>query len=137
MNNALKLLLVSLISIGLLTGCGEKKKEEKPSTDNPTVNTNPGVTDNKEQNGLKYTKGSLIRENGLSTYTVYVQNQTGSDYPVVSIDVIFKDKDGNEIKRSTGTIAGESIAAGETKVITIATDMDLSNAYTIEYSENK
>lgn len=129
MNKTLKIILISLIGLSLLTGCGKKEEIEPPIK----VNTNENVIKDQEVEGLKMTNTSLVYENGTTTLVTEVTNNTKEDYPVKRIKITVKDKEGNIITTLIGTIA-DTIKPGESRIIDSDTPIDLSEAESIEYS---
>ena len=136
-----KFAILGLVAITLfVTGCGcsKSKDNETETTKEPetVVNTAEDIIKNQEFEGLKMTNTSLVIENGISTFVTEVSNETGSDYYVDKFIVTVKDKDGNVLTMLSGYV-GNFISDGETKVINIRSDIDLSNADSIEYSVTK
>ena len=129
MNKTLKIILISLIGLSLLTGCGKKEEIEPPIK----VNTNENVIKDQEVEGLTMTNTSLVYENGTTTLVTEVTNNTKEDYPVKRIKITVKDKEGNIITTLIGTIA-DTIKPGESRIIDTDTPIDLSEAESIEYS---
>ena len=95
-------------------------------------NVNPGVIDDKEQDGLKFTNTALACSKTSSQLTTLVQNMTSSDIEVRIFDIIVKDKDGKIIVQLQGYVGGE-VPFGETREIVSNVDMDLINATSVEY----
>lgn len=129
MNKIVKIILISLIGLSLLTGCGKKEEIEPPIK----VNTNENVIKDQEVEGLRMTNTSLVYENGTTTLVTEVTNNTKEDYPVKRIKITVKDKEGNIITTLIGTIA-DTIKPGESRIIDSDTPIDLSEAESIEYS---
>lgn len=129
MNKTLKIILISLMGLSLLTGCGKKEEQEPPIK----VNTNENVIKDQEVEGLRMTNTSLVYENGTTTLVTEVTNNTKEDYPVKRIKITVKDKEGNIITTLIGTIA-DTIKPGESRIIDSDTPIDLSEAESIEYS---
>lgn len=131
MNNILKLGLALLLSLTLLTGCGEKKVEEEKKEE-VKVNTNENVIKDQEVGVFKFENTSLIYENGTSKLETSVTNTSGETQKLAQFKIHVKDAEGNEIVEMTGFFGG-TIAAGETKIVTSVYGEDLSNAASIEY----
>ena len=129
-----------LLVLGIITGCGCKKKENtKDNTNNqPRIseNTNKGIVEDKTVDGIKMTKTSMITNNGETVITTKVVNNTGKDYTLKGYNIIIKDKDGNVIKTLPGYF-GSIIKNGETKELKNSTNADLSEAVLIEYEVKK
>ena len=137
MNKVVKFGLVALISMSLLTGCGCSKQNKDNETNNTPAeeekfNTNEGVIEDKELNGLNFTNTSLEVKDNASTLVTSVTNPTSSAIEVRVFDIIVKDKDGNVMTTLQGYVGGE-IPAGQTRKITSNVDMNLTDAVTIEY----
>lgn len=130
MKKIITVALVLFLSVSVLTGCGSKKKEE----DN--YNTNKGVIEDQEQNGLTFTNTSLkVSETGSTLVTV-VTNTTENDIEVRIFNIIVKDKKGVVLTTLKGYV-GDVIPAGTSKEITSNSDLDLSTATEITYEEVK
>lgn len=95
-------------------------------------NDNPGVIEDQEQDGLKFTNTALITSKYNSTLTTLVTNTTDSDIEVRIFDISVKDADGNIIATLQGYVGGV-VPAGESREIESSVDMDLSAASDIEY----
>lgn len=129
MEKIIKIILIGIIGLNLLTGCGKKEEIEPPIK----VNTNENVIKDQEVEGLTMTNTSLVYENGTTTLVTEVTNNTKEDYPVKRIKITVKDKEGNIITTLIGTIA-DTIKPGESRIIDSDTPIDLSEAESIEYS---
>ena len=138
-----KFLCLGLITISTLTifvGCGKKEEKNNDNikdNDEPTVeeknNTNEGVVGDKEMNGLKFTNSSLTTyTNNNSTLITTVTNTTEEDVYVRVFNINIKDKNGNLIVSLLGYVGGV-IPAGQSRDIESKVDMNLDNAYNIEY----
>ena len=125
-----------LLIVGLVTGCGCKKKEKVKVKEEIKVNTNKDVIKNQEVDGIKMTNTSMVTTNGLTKLVTSVTNDTDKDYKLDEYMIIIKDKDGKEIVKIPGYV-GDTIKAGETRTINSSVDIDLSNAASIEYEVKK
>lgn len=123
--------LIMLLSIGVITGCGCKKKEEVKE-EKKTYNTNKGVIEDKEVEELKLTNTSLVSTKNSATLITAVTNPTKETKKVRIFNIYVKDKEGNTIVTLQGYVGGE-VPAGETREITSNVDMNLDNAYKVEY----
>lgn len=124
--------LTVLLVLGIITGCGCKKKTEDKKEETKTYNQNKGVIEDKEVDGLKFTNTSLVSTGNKSTLVTSVTNPTKEDKKVKIFDIYVKDKEGNIIVTLQGYVGGV-IPAGETRDITSNVDMNLSNAVKVEY----
>jgi len=135
-----KIFLVFIISLCLcvMTGCGCKKKDnpknKKTKEDNTAyeMNTHKGIIEDKELNGLKFTKASLKTSDYYSTLVTKVENTTNKDIYVRVFNIYFKDKDGNRIVKIIGYVGGV-VPANDSRNITTNVTTDLKNAYDVEY----
>jgi len=91
---------------------------------------------NQTVDGLSFENASLISENGISKYIVNVVNDNKDDYSLKTINVTFKDNEGNEITTLLGYI-GDSLSPNEEKVLNISTDQEITGISSIEYKINK
>lgn len=131
--------LIIVIVIGLLLMKNDDKdnKEDggivKVDGDELMVaNVNPGVINDKEQNGLKFTNTSLISTENSATLTTSVENTTGSNIEVRVFNIIVKDKTNKIIATLQGYVGGE-IPVGEKRDIVSHVDINLTEATNIEY----
>lgn len=131
-------ILVCLMAILLITGCGSKSKKTKkdPNLEDLKVDVNFNVTDDKEIEGLYISNVSFIIENGVSTYTAKVKNNTGDIYKLEQINLIYKDKKGKEIGKMSSYI-GDSIPVDGTRYIEVSSEKNLKEAASIEYEIEK
>ena len=136
MKNSIKIILISLLALTLVTGCGKEKTKEEKKEQSTVVNTNEGVIKDQVVEGLKMTNTSLIYENGISTLITEVSNNTGADYNLNEFNIAVKDASGNVITTLKGYVGG-TIPNGETRTINTSSDLDLSKAISIEYSVSK
>ena len=136
-----KVLVTSLsmmMVLTLMTGCGCNKKTSGPTEQDKKIskNTSKDVVKDQVVEGIKMTNTSMVTNDGVTTITVKVTNNTGSDYKLNEYVMIMKDKDGKEIRRIPGYI-GSVIKNGEVKEIKSTTNVDLSDVVSIEYEVKK
>lgn len=79
------------------------------------------------------TNTALVIQNGISTLTTEVSNNTGADYYVDEFTITVKDKEGNVLTTLSRYVGGV-ILNGEVRAINTSSDIDLSKANSIEYS---
>ncbi len=110
-----------------ITGCGcNDKKEEFFETNK--VNLNDGVIQDQELDNFKTHNTSVIYEKGITTFkTELISN---GETHINNIKVIFKTKSGKVITELVGYLNQD--INGKIN-INITSDIDLSNAYSIEY----
>ena len=140
MKRKLMLVLVMLIGLSVVTGCGCKKKgsdsAKKDEKHDVKVNTEKEVVKDREVEGIKLTNTSLITTDGVSEVTTTVTNPTNEDYQLDEYRIIVKDEKGDVMITLPGYI-GDVIKAGETRTIRSSVSMDLSKAKSIEYEVSK
>lgn len=119
----LLVLSVCVFSLLLVVGCGKDKKVEK--------NENK-LLDNQIVNEVEFSGANLIYENELSTFTVVVTNKAKTSKKVGVVDIIFKDKDGNEIITLKGLVDKE-LKTNNSASISASASIDLKSAKSIEY----
>lgn len=138
MKKTLAMTISMLLVFGLATGCGcqnknKNKTEKKDPKEEIKVNTNENVIkDQKVDDVFEFKNTSLVYQNFNSTLETSVTN-TGSNTEYLSqFKIHVKDKDGNEIVELMGYV-GDSLKAGETRIINSNFGQDLSTAASIEY----
>lgn len=141
-----KRLIALFLACGLIlaTGCGKKtnndtntpsNNNDKPTVVEPSANTEEAIIGEKTIDGLKITNVTLISEGEQATFSADVVNITDAAIDAKSFNIIYKDKDGNEIVRLLGYI-GSTIAPNESVTVTSSVEMNLSNAKSVEYVRN-
>ena len=97
----------------------------------------PGFLKNQTVENLEFSNASLNYENNVSTFSVEVMNTLeGDDYNLSTIEIIFKDSEGNKIENLLGYI-GNTIESKEVKVLEASVDKEITNVSSIEYVINK
>ena len=127
MKKLTQITLITAFAILLATGCGKKAEQEEPQ-----VNTNEGVVEDKVVEELTLTNTSLVSTENSATLVTQVTNPTSEDKEVRIFNIVVKDKDGNTLVTLQGYVGGV-IPAGESREITSNVDMNLDNAYIVEY----
>lgn len=100
--------------------------------DNTKVNVSDKFNETKEFNGLSFanTQFTYSKETGQSVLLVDVTNNTGKDITDAKVvDVIFYDKDGNELMSLPGGGLVGPVKAGETVQFNVSATLDYANAY--------
>lgn len=121
-----KNLVVLLIFLVILTGCSKNVES------NINYNTNEGITNDRTQDGLKFTESSLTSTSSSSVLVTSVTNETTDDKDIKFFKINITDIDGNLLASLEGYVGG-IIKANETKVITSNIDINLDSAYNISY----
>lgn len=129
MKKELILFCVLVLSLGLITGCGCNKKEEKKEV---KMNTNEGVVRDQELEVFTFTNTSLVYEDGTSTLITKVTNTSNQTEYLKEFKIHVKDTSGNEIVELTGFV-GDNIAGNSSTTISSSYSEDLTKAAKIEY----
>lgn len=120
----MKRLLVIVLTL-LITGCSQTNIFK-----NAVVNNNEQVIKEQVIGNLKFSDTSLIYEKGISTFKVTILNM-GDKVNPESVSVVFKNENDTVITTLDGTF-GE-IDKDSLINLTLTSDIDLSNAYKVEY----
>lgn len=121
----MKKILLILICL-IFVGCSN----ESENIDNAIVNSNPNIIKEQQVSDLTLNNTFLYYQDGLSTFTVDVINNSDEN-KTYNIKIIFKN-DNNYVLHTLNTTT--DIASKETKKISLNTDYDLSKATKVEYS---
>lgn len=121
-----KIYLVILILI--LTGCSNKNEETLISN---KVNLNEYVIEDKQIDSLITSNTSVIYDNGITTFKTTLTNN-GDDIIIGNLNVKFLNKNNTEIITLKCELK-KTLKNGEKTQITIISDIDLTDAYKIEY----
>ena len=126
------LLSILLCSILIVTGCGKKTKEKVDYEPVVKENKNEGVIREQTVDGIEFTNTSLKTVDGMSTIVTEITNNTDTDYDKEKFIIIIKDKDGKVMQELDGYI-NSVIPPGGSLTITSGVDIDLSEAYSVDY----
>lgn len=121
-----KIYLVILILI--LTGCSNKNEEILISN---KANLNEYVIEDKQIDSLITSNTSVIYDNGITTFKTTLTNN-GDDIFIDNLNVKFLNKNNTEIITLKGELK-KTLKNSEKIQITIISDIDLTDAYKIEY----
>ena len=99
------------------------KKETKKDTKEAI--TAQEVIKDESFNGLNFTNTTFIKENEQYTLQMDVTNPSDKEINLEEVNIVLKDKDGNELVTLLGYI-GDPMKPSETRTITSAVTMDLS-----------
>lgn len=129
----IKKTILTILVIGLITGCGCEKKvkeeETTPKEEKPIYDKDARVVKDQIFKGLEFVNTKISG----GEITTSIINNTGVVYEPSTFTIKVKDKNNNIIIEIKENIE-ESIADGETKTVVTNANTDLSNAYSIEYS---
>lgn len=120
------LIIIAILIIALFIGFVVKNSFSDPNT---------GYLRNQTINNLSFENAALVFENGITTYTVEVHNESGDVYDLKTISVNLKDKD-QKVTTLIGYI-GNLLDKDETKILKVSIDQDLSNTISVDYVVNK
>ncbi len=136
--NKIPLIIFGVVIIALIIGLivsfniGNKKDNiTKNEEEGMTANTNAGIIAEATYQGLQFSNISLISENGYSTFTADVTNTTQTNSEIANVNIVLKDKNGNELITLRGYI-GSALAPNETRTITASTKGKFASATTKE-----
>lgn len=123
---------IILIIPFILLICGCTTKEETPY-DNIVSNKNESISISQTINNILFDNESIYYQDNVSTLTFKIKN-TSND--VININNIYvKVKNANETVITELNInISNSINSNEEKLITMYSDIDLTNAYYLEFS---
>ncbi len=124
----MKRLLIVLGLLMIFTGC-----KEASTTNNIKTNNNENIIKEQVVGNLLLNQVSLTYEKGTSTFSVQITNQTSESVAFNQFDVTFKTKNGSVIATLQGTL-GDSLDGNTSIVITMTSDIDLTEAYSLEYN---
>ena len=96
---------------------------------------NSGYLRNQSVDGLSFENAELVYENGITTFTVEVYNESGDIYNLKDISIQLTDE-ADKVTTLVGYI-GESLDVDEAKRITASIDQDLSSSVNLEYVVNQ
>ncbi len=114
------IVVVALAGVIMLIVNNNKKEESKKE-----AITAKEVIKDETFNGLNFTNTTLIKENGQYTLQMSVTNPSSKKIDLEEVNIVLKDKEGNEIVTLLGFI-GDPMKPNETRTVTSSVSMDLS-----------
>lgn len=127
--------IILIIGLFILTGCG-KKEDEAVIIDNAVSNTNEGIYEMKEKDGVTYQITSFVIRNKEDTTVIgTIENKTETEYTLKPFLMLFKDKDGNIIAAEKAIEESVIIAKDDFYSLQVIVNADLSKVTNIEYQE--
>lgn len=123
----MKKIFLVITLLCLMTGCGEKKEDT-----NAILNNNTDIIKEQIVNGLTMSDVSLSYKDGISTFGVTLNNNTNESITINKFDVVFKTENGTVITILNGSVE-DVIENNSSITVTITSDVDLSEAYSLEY----
>lgn len=119
--------LIIIFVLILFTGCNDEEIKLEANK----VNLNNAVIEQKVIDDFIITDISVIYDSGLTTFKAVVKNN-GNTKKINKVNVSFKTKNNTEITTLVGYINKELNNGDETNIL-ITSDVDLTNAYNIEF----
>lgn len=132
----MKKIIIILICAIILCGCDKEEDVKKKENTGVNVNTKEDIIKDQTVGDFEFTNTSMIEENGLTTITTSIKNNSNVAKNVPIFTIIVKDRGGSVIEETIGYVGGE-IKAGETKQVTTSITSSLADAYSIEYKINQ
>ncbi len=123
----MKRVLIMIALMVFITGCGCSEKEVETFETNK-VNLNEGVIEDKTLDNFNTHNTSVIYEKGITTFKTELS--VNEERHIDNIKIIFKSKSGEILTELVGYINQD---IKDKTNINITSDIDLSNAYSIEY----
>ena len=123
---AVLVLLIVGATLIITNGKKAETKEENKKESKEAI-TETGIIKDESYGGLNFTNTTLVNDNGQYTLSIDVTNPTKADIDLEQVNIVLKDKDGNEIISLLGYI-GDPVKPDETRTITSFADADLSKA---------
>ena len=96
---------------------------------------NSGYLRNQSVDGLSFENAELVYENGITTFTVEVYNESGDIYNLKDISIQLTDE-ADKVTTLVGYI-GDSLDEEEGTYLKASIDQDLSDIVSLEYVINK
>ncbi len=120
-------LVLLIVGATLIITNGKKAETKKQKKEVKEAITAEGIIKDESYGGLNFTNTTLVNDNGQYTLSIDVTNPTKADIDLEQVNIVLKDKDGNEIISLLGYI-GDPVKPDETRTITSFADADLSKA---------
>ena len=96
---------------------------------------NTGYLSNQTVDNLSFENANLVYENGITTFTAEVYNESGNTYTLKNISINLTNES-NDVTTLIGYI-GDTLEKDEGKLITASIDQDLTSSLKLEYVVNK
>lgn len=130
----MKKIIISILILGLLTGCGCSKQETNTNPQEEIKsNTSEGIIKDQQVEVFEFKNTSLVREENNTVLETTVTNTSSTDQYLEEFKIEIKDKDGNIMETLIGFV-GDKLKAGESKVINSYCGTDLTTATDIVYT---
>ena len=126
----MKKIILVILSLVLMTGCGKKEVQETNETNK--VNLNELAIEDKKINDLVLKNTSIIYDQGITTFKTLLVNE-GTDINIKNIYIDCYSKSGFKILTLKKEIK-KKIKEKNNYQIVVATDIDLTDIYEIKYN---
>ncbi len=115
-----------------------KKEPLAPAKEEKRIyaNTSANLIKDETYEGLEFTNIALITDKEYSTFTASVTNKKEEVNNIENVDIILKDKKGNNVITLLGNI-GKNLKPGETRTITASTKGELKGVVAKEINQKK
>lgn len=119
--------IIIIICLLMITGCGK----EKEKFENDIVNINEEIIKTQTVEDIEFDNTTVIYSNGMTNFNTTIKNN-GETKKIGYIIVSFKTK--NDILMYQFKVPVlDTLNSKADKIITMSTDVDLTNAYKITY----
>lgn len=125
----MKKIIILILSLFLITGCSLFNKE---TVVNSEVNNNADIIKEQIVGNFTVSNISLVYLNGTSNFDVNITNNTEEELTISRFNVTFKTKSGTVITTISGNTGIKVQPKGSIEE-SMVSDIDLSNAYSVEY----
>lgn len=122
---ALIVLVIGVVAFILLNGNAKDEKAKGAKQPKKEAITNQEIIKDENYSNLSFTNTTFIKEGNYYTLSMDVTNPTQNDINVEQVNIVMKDKDGNNIVEFLGYI-GDPMKPGEVRTITASTQADLT-----------
>jgi len=130
---------ILLIVLIIISAFLYKKESLVPSNEKEKkiyANTSADLIKDTTYEGLEFTNIALITDKEYSTFTASVTNKKEEVINIENVNIILKDKKGNNVVTLLGNI-GENLKPGETRTITASTKSELKGVVSKEINQKK
>ncbi len=118
-------LVLVIVGATLILTKDKKQEIKETKTEEKQAITEADIIKDESYGGLNFTNTTLVNDNGQYTLSIDVKNPTEADINLEQVNIVLKDKDGNEVISLLGYI-GDPLKPNETRTITSFVDADLS-----------
>lgn len=119
--------IIIIICLLALTGCGQKKEK----LENDIVNINEEILKTQTVEDIEFDNTTVIYSNGMTNFNTTIKNN-GADKKIDYIFVSFKTKNDILLEQFKIPVL-DTLNSKDNKIITMSTDVNLTNAYKITY----